>query len=79
MSTPTVQEETVQAISSPMTAYDRCDRCGAQAFVRASKGSMTLLFCGHHGAANLDSLVLQEFEVDDFRQTINVKASQSSA
>lgn len=33
-----------------LTALDRCDRCGAQAYIRAeliSGGS--LLFCNHHG------------------------------
>lgn len=33
-----------------LTAADRCDRCGAQAYVRVtlSAGS-ELLFCAHHG------------------------------
>ena len=32
-----------------LTAEDRCDRCGAQAYVQVElfKGS-ELLFCGHH-------------------------------
>jgi hypothetical protein len=33
-----------------LTSLDRCDRCGAQAFVRATlPGGNELLFCGHHG------------------------------
>lgn len=35
--------------ATPLNAVDRCDRCGAQAYVRAvllSGGE--LLFCGHH-------------------------------
>ena len=37
-------------IASPLTAADRCDRCGAQALVRATMVSGTeLLFCAHHG------------------------------
>ncbi|MEU8134993.1 DUF7455 domain-containing protein [Streptodolium elevatio] len=35
--------------ASPLTAADRCDRCGAQAYLRvvlASGGE--LLFCAHH-------------------------------
>ncbi len=33
-----------------MSTMDRCDRCGAQAFVRAIlPGGSELLFCGHHG------------------------------
>jgi hypothetical protein len=32
------------------TALDRCDRCGAQAFVRAVLPSGSdLVFCAHHG------------------------------
>ena len=36
--------------AAPLTAVDRCDRCGAQAYLRvvlASGGE--LLFCAHHG------------------------------
>ncbi|NLU81383.1 hypothetical protein [Rhodococcus sp. HNM0569] len=33
----------------PLTAADRCDRCGAGARVRALlPGGGELLFCGHH-------------------------------
>ena len=33
----------------PLTALDRCDRCGAQAYVRVSlTAGGELLFCGHH-------------------------------
>jgi hypothetical protein len=37
---------------TPLNSLDRCDRCGAQAYVRAiliSGGQ--LLFCAHHGKA----------------------------
>ena len=37
--------------TAAMTAADRCDRCGAQAYVRASLGNGgELLFCAHHAA-----------------------------
>ncbi|GAA4833954.1 DUF7455 domain-containing protein [Garicola koreensis] len=33
-----------------LTALDRCDRCGAQAYIRAELASGgALLFCNHHG------------------------------
>ena len=36
--------------SSPrLTASDRCDSCGAQAYIRVAIGSSELLFCAHHG------------------------------
>lgn len=40
---------TAVAPSSPLTALDRCDRCGAQAYLRVAlqKGG-ELLFCAHH-------------------------------
>ena len=35
---------------APLTVADRCDKCGAQAFMRAVfPGGGELLFCGHHG------------------------------
>ena len=43
MSNVTVEQE------SAFTALDRCDRCGAQAFVRTELPTgMELLWCGHH-------------------------------
>lgn len=32
----------------PLTAADRCDRCGAQAYVRVLLPTGELLFCAHH-------------------------------
>lgn len=40
-----------------LTAHDRCDRCGAQAYVKvvlAAGGE--LLFCAHHARAHEDAL-----------------------
>ena len=39
-----------------LTAADRCDRCGAQAFVRVVLSSGDLMFCGHHAKAYEDKL-----------------------
>ena len=37
----------------PLTAADRCDRCGAQAYIRVTMASGSeLLFCAHHGRAH---------------------------
>ncbi|SOD74092.1 hypothetical protein SAMN05892883_3268 [Jatrophihabitans sp. GAS493] len=36
-------------IADSLTAIDRCDRCGAQAYVRVTLASGSdLLFCAHH-------------------------------
>ena len=41
---------TAVAPSPQLTALDRCDRCGAQAYVRVElPGGNELLFCAHHG------------------------------
>ncbi len=48
--TPTIVE-------SPLTAEDRCDRCGAQAYVRATMDSgFDLLLCAHHFRENEERL-----------------------
>ena len=40
-----------------LTATDRCDRCGAQAYVRATMESgLDLLLCAHHFRENEDRL-----------------------
>lgn len=39
--------------AAPLTAADRCDRCGAQAYVRATMESgFDLLLCAHHFREN---------------------------
>jgi len=51
---------------APLTAVDRCDRCGAQAYVRATlPGGTDLLFCGHHGNAHRPSLLVAGASIQD--------------
>ncbi|PJI93505.1 DUF7455 domain-containing protein [Luteimicrobium subarcticum] len=38
----------VSTTTQTLTAADRCDRCGAQAYVRVSLPVGELLFCAHH-------------------------------
>lgn len=57
---------------APLTATDRCDRCGAAAAVRVTlAGGGELLFCGHH--ANEHSARLTELAavLSDQRTTKN--------
>jgi hypothetical protein len=48
---------TAVAPSPKFTALDRCDRCGAQAYVRVKlvKGG-ELMFCAHHAREHADKL-----------------------
>ena len=45
-------DETIEAMDDAytLTALDRCDSCGAQAYVKVTMASGELLFCAHHGA-----------------------------
>jgi len=48
---------TALAPSSTLSAADRCDRCGAQAYVRVTLTSGgELLFCAHHGREHAEKL-----------------------
>ncbi|MGH3317099.1 MAG: DUF7455 domain-containing protein [Nocardioidaceae bacterium] len=45
------------AVAPGLTAADRCDRCGAQAYIRVELNSGgELLFCAHHGRAHAQKL-----------------------
>lgn len=50
-----------------LTIFDKCDRCGAQARVRASFISGDLYFCGHHA---------QKFEVS--KNSLGIELYDSS-
>jgi len=48
---------TAVAPTTPLTALDRCDRCGAQAYIRVElAGGGDLLFCAHHGREHGDKI-----------------------
>ncbi|GAA1792085.1 MULTISPECIES: DUF7455 domain-containing protein [Leucobacter] len=40
----------------PLDALDRCDSCGAQAYVRAMLNGSELLFCAHHARKHEEKL-----------------------
>lgn len=49
-----------------LTAADRCDRCGAQAYYRVTLASGgELLFCAHHGRAHSDKLKQVALNIHD--------------
>ena len=54
------------APSAPLSASDRCDGCGAQAYVRVRLVTGgELLFCGHHWGRHAEALMPQAAEVID--------------
>jgi hypothetical protein len=58
--------ENVVLDSTPLNALDRCDRCGAQAYVRAVMANgFELLFCGHHAKKYQEGLANAATRIDD--------------
>ena len=73
---------TATLATDSLTALDRCDRCGAQAYVRAMLTSGgELLFCAHHGRAHETKLREVAAAITDERDRLNPASShlQSSA
>ncbi len=65
----TATETTLPTLTTdvaPLTAHDRCDRCGAQAYIRATlPGGTELLFCGHHGNEHRPNLLVAGASLHD--------------
>ena len=60
------------ALAPTLTAADRCDRCGAQAYVRARlHAGGELLFCAHHGREHLPKLQDVTAEIVDETERLN--------
>ena len=58
--------ENVVLDTTPLNALDRCDRCGAQAYVRAVMANgFELLFCGHHAKKYQEGLSNAAKCIDD--------------
>ncbi len=61
-----------------LTAMDRCDRCGAQAFYRAVLINGELLFCAHHGREYGEKLAASAVRIEDRSGEINAKPSPAA-
>ncbi|MDO5740545.1 MAG: hypothetical protein Q4P07_10400 [Ornithinimicrobium sp.] len=65
-------------LSPELTASDRCDRCGAQAYVRARLGDgLELHFCAHHGREHLNKLRGLD-DIDILDETHHLHAQEAS-
>jgi hypothetical protein len=59
-----------------LTALDRCDSCGAQAYVHVTGVTGDLFFCGHHyekivnNAVGYDKMMKFAFKVVDERERL---------
>ena len=78
--TPAAPAPAAEHLSASLTRQDRCDRCSAQAFVRATlTGGLTLLFCGHHYRGNQDALAASGAHIHDERHRIDEQARRPEA
>jgi hypothetical protein len=69
---------TTTVAPTPLSAVDRCDRCGAQAYLRVElAGGGDLLFCGHHAREHGDKL--REIAVSVHDETSKLAHSPSPA
>lgn len=55
----------VVSTREPIRVSDRCDKCSAQAMVRATLSQGVLHFCGHHARQAGTPLVIQALDVYD--------------
>jgi hypothetical protein len=57
--------------AAALNASDRCDRCGAQAYVRVVMASgFELLFCAHHSKEHADKLRQVALKIQDETEKI---------
>jgi hypothetical protein len=62
---------TTLAPHTALSASDRCDRCGAQAYLRVRlPAGGELLFCAHHAKQHEDSLKKVAVEIQDERNKL---------
>jgi hypothetical protein len=62
--------------STPLSALDRCDRCGAQAYLRAVMANgFELLFCGHHAKKYQDGLANAASRIQDETERITEESA----
>lgn len=69
--------EEILTTENHLKVADRCDRCGARAFVLVKGISGELMFCGHHFAKHEKALVQYAYEIIDERDNINQKGGAS--
>ncbi len=57
MSTTSTPTEQSAVLEHRLTAADRCDSCGAQAYIAAEVNGSELLFCAHHAREHMPKIV----------------------
>jgi len=71
--------KTKEVVEYYLTTADRCDKCSAQAYVRATGVNGELYFCGHHFSGIEESLLKWAFEIVDERERLLENKAKGSA
>ncbi len=70
---------TTAVATSALTATDRCDRCGAQAYLRVELATGgELLFCAHHAREHGDKLRAIAVSVHDETEKLTTPPGSAS-
>jgi len=72
----TIEAPAVESIEPErqFSYHDRCDLCGFQGYVVASKENKELVFCHHHGNIQMVALAQAGWSVSDFSEMLKDKA-----
>ena len=70
--------ETKEEVKKVLKIADRCDKCGAQAFVLATGVSGELMFCGHHYHKHEYAITQWAYKIVNELDTINEKSASSN-
>jgi ribosomal protein S14 len=73
----TMTATTVQQERTFLRHANRCDTCGARAFIRALFVNGELMFCGHHGRLISIPLQQQAIFVEDGTDLINTPSTRA--
>lgn len=65
MSQVTTEDNPLLDSAWQLSALDRCDSCGAQAYVRVTMSTGDLYFCAHHASQFKDKLSATALEWHD--------------
>lgn len=66
-----IKEKEKIEVKYELTTLDRCDRCNAQAWVKAKGVNGELLFCSHHYNKVKNSISTWAYEVIDETKRLN--------
>ena len=65
-----IKEKPKEETKYELTALDRCDRCGSQAWVKVNGVNGELLFCAHHYAKVESKIKEWAFNIIDERERL---------